>query len=176
MLVAGLLLRVVMLLRLLVRARRNESRRARVERERRRHLRRLLRGRRFRRVAGERRAFGRRGAVYGHELLEGTPSQCLEFCNGDCVVADRRRGAATVVTHIVVRQQVRAEFHVVLEVEGASGLVLDPKGGEGRRLGQVLHAAHPSELLVRVLRDGQSRRSPVAPAMVTAMGYGRSGD
>jgi len=67
---------------------------------------------------------------------------------------------------IALRQQVRAELHVVFQVKGAHRLEFCPEIGYGYRLGEFFHTPDAAKLLVAVLRDGESRRSPIPAAMV----------
>lgn len=78
------------------------------------------------------------------------------------------------VTYVGLGQQAGAEFHVVLQVEGPGHLKLVAEGVERGRLIELLHAANTPELLLGVLRDGQSGRSPVAATMVVVVR--RAGD
>lgn len=91
-------------------------------------------------------------------------------------VARQRRALRGAVNgdEVNIGQQAGAELHVVLEIKGPGDLELVAEGGECCGLVELLHAAHATELLVRVLRDGQTRGSPVPAAVVVVVR--RAGD
>ena len=70
-----------------------------------------------------------------------------------------------VKTHIHLRQQPGAELHVIIQVEGPSSLKLLSESSDGSCVRQFLHAAHSSELFMRVLGCRETR-SPTGAARV----------
>lgn len=55
------------------------------------------------------------------------------------------------MTYIVFRQQIGAELEVVVQVKRATSLKPGPKGGDGRRFGQLPHALDTTKLPLSVL-------------------------
>lgn len=89
-------------------------------------------------------------------------------CKQSCIAndIDGRIQAHLANTYVVLGQQARAKFQVIIQVEGPSSLETGTKGGDRWGLRELFHAPNPTELSVRVLRCGETRSSPRPAAMV----------
>lgn len=87
------------------------------------------------------------------------------------VAGERRsvRSRAAYRNEIALSQQLRAELHVILQIERPAGLELCSERCDGDGLGELLHTPDAAELSVRVLRDGKPGCSPVTSSMVVVV-------
>lgn len=76
---------------------------------------------------------------------------------------------------IVVRQQVRAELEIVLEIKGSRGLEAGAEGDKRRRVRHLLHGTARPELPVGVLGYREPRCSPVPAVVAVRVGDARHG-
>lgn len=77
-------------------------------------------------------------------------------------------------TYIALGQQLGAELHVVLEVEGAADFELVAEGRDDSGFREFLHAPYTPELPVGVLGYGEPRRPSVAAVVVVSRRRRRS--
>lgn len=80
-----------------------------------------------------------------------------------------------VQTYVVLCQKLGAELHVIFKIERPAGFELCTEAGNRDSIVHLLCGLYGAKLSLRVLRDGQTRRSPVAAMVVLLVHRGAGG-
>lgn len=120
-----------------------------------RRLRQVLQGGRVGRITREGRSIGRRWRRDVVQLITATDESSY------APDGDREHH-----THVVLGQQGGAEFQVVVEVKGSSGLESGAKGHDRGGLGQLLHTSDPPKRLEGVVVGGEPGAATSATGVV----------